>query len=114
MAHKSESTSPQTGVETANEVQLEELKPQMASDVSISESKVEAEQPSEADIETLRSPPAETPFDEEAALGFWRCLQVAESADCPEELLHDARRRMKRLRPELHGLYMRRPGGRPG
>ena len=53
MAHKSESTSPQTGVETANEVQLEELKPQMASDVSISESKVEAEQPSEADIETF-------------------------------------------------------------
>ena len=70
--------------------------------------------PDEADIEALRSPPAETPSDEEAALGFWRCLQVAESADCPEELLHDARRRMKRLRPELHGLYMRRPGGRPG
>src|SRR2546423_169146 len=53
MAHKSESTSPQTGVETANEVQLEELNPQMASDVSISESKAEAEQPGEADIETF-------------------------------------------------------------
>src|SRR5207245_4185791 len=51
--HKSESTSPQTGVETANEVRLEELNPQMASDVSISESKAEAEQPGEADIETF-------------------------------------------------------------
>src|SRR5205814_9666761 len=53
MAHKSESTSSQTGVETANEVQLEELNPQMASDVSILESKAEAEQPGEADIETF-------------------------------------------------------------
>src|SRR5438067_10296056 len=53
MAHKSESTSSQTRVETANEVQLEELNPQMASDVTISESKAEAEQPGEADIETF-------------------------------------------------------------
>src|SRR6266571_4013893 len=51
MAHKSESTSPQTGVETSNEVQLEELNQQIAGDVSITESKAETEQPGEADIE---------------------------------------------------------------
>jgi hypothetical protein len=45
---------------------------------------------------------------EETALEFWRCLQLADSADTPEEVLHEARRRMKRLRPELHALYMRR------
>jgi hypothetical protein len=70
--------------------------------------------PDEADIEALRSPPAETQSDEAAALGFWQCLRVSESADCPEDLLHEARRRMKRLRPELHGLYLRRAGGRVG
>ncbi len=70
--------------------------------------------PDEADIEALRSPPAETRSDEAAALGFWQCLRVSESADCPEDLLHEARRRMKRLRPELHGLYMRRAGARVG
>lgn len=67
----------------------------------------------EADIKALRSPPDEIRSDEEAALGFWRCLRVTESLDCPEELLHEARRRMKRLRPELHALYMRWAGGRP-
>src|SRR6266487_4890826 len=51
MAHKSESTSSQTGVETSNEIQLEELNQQIASDVSITESKAETEQPGEADIE---------------------------------------------------------------
>ncbi len=51
MAHKSESTSPQIGVETSNEIQLEELNQQIASDVSITESKAETEQPGEADIE---------------------------------------------------------------
>src|SRR5438067_3525552 len=51
MAHKSESTSRHTTVETSNEVQLEELNQQIASDVSIMESRTEAEQPGEADIE---------------------------------------------------------------
>src|SRR5438552_8956942 len=50
MAHKSESTSPQIGVETSNEIQLEELNQQIASDVSITESKAETEQPGESDI----------------------------------------------------------------
>src|SRR5438270_4273917 len=53
MAHKSESTTRHTGVETSNEVQFEEFNQQIASDVSISESKAEAEQPGEADIETF-------------------------------------------------------------
>ncbi len=53
MAHKSESTSPQFGVETSNEVQLEELNPHIASDASTTESKAETEQPDEADIETF-------------------------------------------------------------
>lgn len=71
--------------------------------------------PDEADIEALRSPPAEPASDDgEAGRAFWRCLRVAESADCPEELLHEARRRIKRLRPELHALYMRRACGRLG
>jgi len=51
---------------------------------------------------------------QEAALEFWRCLQVAESVDTPEEVLHEARRRMKRLSPELHALYMRRANGSRG
>src|SRR5215472_5716214 len=53
MAHKSESTSPQTGVEISNEVQLEELDQHIASDASIAESTAETEQPGEADIETF-------------------------------------------------------------
>lgn len=41
------------------------------------------------------------------ALGFWECLRVAETPGRPEPLLHEARRRMKRLRPDLHAAYMR-------
>lgn len=62
--------------------------------------------------EGFRAAPGEPGSDEEAALNFWDCLTVAETADCPEALLHEARRRMKRLRPDLHALYMRRPGTR--
>ncbi len=51
MAQKSESRSTQTGIETSNQVQLEELNQHIASDVSITESKLETEQPGEADIE---------------------------------------------------------------
>jgi hypothetical protein len=46
--------------------------------------------------------------DDEAALEFWHCLRVAENATCTDELVHEARRRMKLLHPELHALYMRR------
>jgi len=51
MAHKSESTSPQTGVETSNETQLEELDQHIASNVSIMENTTETEQAGESDIE---------------------------------------------------------------
>jgi hypothetical protein len=41
------------------------------------------------------------------ALAFWGCLRLAESPDCPDDLRQQARRRMKQLDPELHGLFMR-------
>jgi hypothetical protein len=43
--------------------------------------------------------------DEEA---FWRCLRVADDPRAPVESRHEARRRMKRLRPDLHARYMGR------
>ncbi len=51
MAHKSESTSPQSEFETSNEVQLEELNQDIAGDVSLTESTEQTEQPGEADIQ---------------------------------------------------------------
>jgi MoxR-like ATPase len=51
MAHKSESTSPQFGVETPNEVQLEDLDQHMTGDSSTTASTEETEEPGEADIE---------------------------------------------------------------
>src|SRR6202162_3276022 len=53
MANKRESTSPQTGVETANEAQREDLTTQIGTDVEISDIQVGTEQPGEADIETF-------------------------------------------------------------
>jgi hypothetical protein len=44
---------------------------------------------------------------EHPALAFWGCLRLAESPDCPDDLRQQARRRMKQLAPELHGLFMR-------
>jgi len=45
---------------------------------------------------------------DDPALAFWRCLRVAETPACPDEALHEARRRMKALQPELHEAFMRR------
>jgi hypothetical protein len=70
--------------------------------------------PDESDRASLKNLCAEVRPSEEAAHVFWRCLRVAESADTPEELLHEARRRMKGLPPELHTLYMRRANGSRG
>ena len=53
MANKRESTSPQTGIETANEAQLEDLTTKIGNDVAISDIQVGTEQPGEADIETF-------------------------------------------------------------
>ena len=54
MANKRESTSPVTGVKTANEVKLEDLKTQSGDDVAISDMQAETEQPGEADIKTFK------------------------------------------------------------
>lgn len=45
---------------------------------------------------------------EDAALGFWHCLRLAESPGCPDELRQQARRRMKQLHPDFHARFMRR------
>ena len=45
---------------------------------------------------------------EEPAMAFWHCLRLAETPGCPEDLRHAARRRMKRLHPDLHAAFMRR------
>ena len=45
---------------------------------------------------------------DDPAMAFWRCLCLAETPDCPEELVHAARRRMKQLHPGLHAAFMRR------
>jgi hypothetical protein len=65
----------------------------------------------EADALVSRQPDA--PAAEDPALAFWRCLRVTETPGCSDEALHEARRRMKALHPELHGAFMRRvPLGR--
>jgi hypothetical protein len=46
--------------------------------------------------------------NDEPGTAFWQCLRVAESPDCPDDLRHQARRRMKQLHPDLHALFMRR------
>jgi MoxR-like ATPase len=53
MANKSESTSPQTGIDTANEEQLEDLSAQLGNEIAIADAHVEGEGPGEADIETF-------------------------------------------------------------
>jgi MoxR-like ATPase len=53
MANKSESTSPQTRIDTANEGQLEDLSAQIGNEVAIADTNVEREGPGEADIETF-------------------------------------------------------------
>ena len=40
---------------------------------------------------------------------FFTCLRVARTPGRPDPLLHEARRRMKRLNPSLHGMFMRTP-----
>lgn len=55
------------------------------------------------------APDADDGQDDDArARAFWCCLHVTEDHDAPEAALHDARRRMKRLNPALHALYLRR------
>jgi len=67
-----------------------------------------APRPGAADLLSFSNEAVETPPCDDPALEFWRCLQVAECGDCLDRPLHEARRRMKRLQPGLHALYMRR------
>jgi MoxR-like ATPase len=53
MANKSESTSPQTGIDTANEGQLEDLSAQLGNEIAIADTHVEGEGLGEADVETF-------------------------------------------------------------
>lgn len=50
--------------------------------------------------------------NEDPATAFWQCLRLTESPACPDDLRHQARRRMKQLHPELHALFMRREAQR--
>ena len=63
---------------------------------------------SEDDLSTFRQGPRNAAVDDDAALDFWLCLRVALRPERPESLLQDARRRMKKLRPDFHSLFMRR------
>lgn len=67
-----------------------------------------APRPASEDFDVLSRPFVEPASQEQAALAFWSCLRAAEDRDCAEGALHEARRRMKRLRPAFHALYMRR------
>ena len=53
MANKSESTSPQTGIDSANDAQHEDLNTQIGNEIAISDAPVKGEGPGEADIETF-------------------------------------------------------------
>ena len=53
MAKKSESTSPHTGIDSANETQPEDLNSQIGKEIAISDTYVEGMKPDEADIETF-------------------------------------------------------------
>ena len=63
--------------------------------------------PRESEWKTLRDVARGRAGSEDPAMAFWACLRAAESRDCPDDLLHQARRRMKQLRPDLHALFMR-------
>ncbi len=53
MANKSESTSPHTGIDSANETQPEDLNSQIGKEIAISDTYEEGMKPDEADIETF-------------------------------------------------------------
>jgi hypothetical protein len=68
-----------------------------------------ASRPGEEMVAALLSGPFREPASpEEAGEVFWSCLQAAEDRGSPEPLMLEARRRMKRLNPAFHALYMRR------
>jgi hypothetical protein len=68
--------------------------------------------PAESELETLRELARGDIGNEDPAIAFWHCMRLAESPDCPDDLRHQARRRMKQLHPALHALFMRREAPR--
>ena len=62
----------------------------------------------DAETEALQAVAGRQEGDDDAATTFWRCLCLAETPDCPEGVVHAARRRMKQLHPGLHAEFMRR------
>ncbi|MCI0546567.1 MAG: hypothetical protein L0027_04725 [Candidatus Rokubacteria bacterium] len=64
--------------------------------------------PRDSEWEALREIARGEVGSEDPALVFWHCLRLAESPSCPDDLRHQARRRMKQLHPDLHRLFMRR------
>jgi hypothetical protein len=89
-----------------SELLAEDLSPRWLACLGVVRRLWPAPTPTPAELAAFRSPAAGAAADEASA--FWQCLGVAESASSPEDLLHEARRRMKALQPELHALYMRR------
>ena len=63
---------------------------------------------SPSEIDGLGAGRPEALVADDAALAFWHCLRAAEAPECPTEVLHEARRRMKALHPDLHAAFMRR------
>ncbi len=71
-----------------------------------------APEPAAGDLDAVRQPFATPASQDDAARAFWSCLRVAEHSGDDEAARHEARRRLKRLRPDLHSLYMRRAARR--
>ena len=68
---------------------------------------LEPEEVAAFEREMSASDPPEPLDDDERALSFWRCLRVARLGNLVNErLLQEARKRMKKLNPELHGECM--------
>jgi hypothetical protein len=64
--------------------------------------------PRDSEWQTLRAIAENDAAEDDPAMAFWHCLRLAESPHCPDDLRHQARRRMKQLHPDLHALFMRR------
>ena len=58
------------------------------------------------ELDAFEGDPVEPVEDDKRALAFWKCLGVALGRSGNERLLREARKRMKRLNPELHAEHM--------
>jgi hypothetical protein len=95
--------------EVVNDILAEDLAPQWLASLGALHHVWARPRPSEREIAAFEKELTEPDpkHEEDRALAFWRCLSIAQRGrSLPETLLHDARRRMKRLNPDLHALYM--------